>query len=81
MKFNKLKTINKASERDMLNHILATQKLIFRKLDFLESKITDEDVKPYNEATKEFVNGIDSSLDRINDFLKLSDSDKGQLII
>lgn len=81
MKFRKLKTIKEASDRDMLNYILASHLCILRRLDFLENKLTESKINSHSKTTKEMVNKIDSAFDRINDYLKKSDLEKGELNI
>ncbi len=79
MKLRKLKSTSEASDRDMLNYIFASQLQIIRKLDFLENQITDGEIRTHTLATKEMVNKVDSSLDRINEFLQMDDFEKGEL--
>ena len=79
MKFRKLKSITEASDRDMLNHIFASQLQILRRIDFLENKLTESEIRPHSETTKEMVNKVDSSFDRINDYLQMDDLEKGEL--
>jgi hypothetical protein len=58
MKLRNLKSINEASERDMLNYIIASQLTILRRIDLLEDKLfdnksdNDNQSKSYLETTK-----------------------------
>ncbi|MCC4212955.1 hypothetical protein [Leeuwenhoekiella parthenopeia] len=79
MKLRKLKSIKEASDRDMLEYIFASQLHILRRLDFLENKLTKSEIRSHFQATKEMINKVDSSLDRINDYLELEDLEKGEL--
>lgn len=79
MKIDDLKTMDEASDRDMLNFIFATQLQIMRRLDFLESKLTNEEAPTHEDTTKDMLTKVDSFIDRINDHLSLSDMDKGRL--
>lgn len=79
MILRKLKSIKEASDRDMLEYIFASQLHILRRLDFLENKLTKSEIQSHFQATKEMVNKVDSSLDRINDYLELDNLEKGEL--
>jgi uncharacterized FlaG/YvyC family protein len=79
MKVNDVKSLDKLSDKQILQYILATQLQIIRKLDFLESKISNKSVSPHSEATKEMVSKLDSSVERINKYLSMSDEEKGNL--
>ncbi|AWI26844.1 hypothetical protein HYN49_13565 [Flavobacterium pallidum] len=79
MKFKKAKSIGEVSDREMLNFIFANQLYILRTLDFVERSLTNSDVPEYPETVKQMVNNIDSSLSNINEYLQLSDYDKGEL--
>jgi ferritin-like metal-binding protein YciE len=72
MKIEKLKSIDDASEKDLLKYIFATQLQILRRLDFLESKLDekeDKKIRSHAETTKDMIDKIDSFTERINDYL------------
>lgn len=79
MKLKKLKSLKEASDRDVLNYIFASQLQILRKIDFLEYTLEKNKMKNHFSTTKEMINNVDSSLDRINEYLELDDHEKGQL--
>jgi hypothetical protein len=72
MKIEELKSIDDASEKDLLKYIFATQLQILRRLDFLESKLDkdeDKSIKTHADTTREMIDKIDTFTDRINEYL------------
>jgi hypothetical protein len=87
MKLRNLKSINEASERDMLNYIIASQLTILRRIDLLEDKLfdnksdNDNQSKSYLETTKLMIKKNDTSFNKINEYLKMDALDKGEFKI
>lgn len=86
MKLRRLNSIDEASERDMLNYILASQLTILRRIDYLEDKLLSNksaksQINSYLETTKQMVNKNDTSLNKINEYLEIDDLNKGELNI
>ena len=79
MKISNLKSIDEASEKDLLKYILSTQLQILRKIDFLEHELNGTEIVSPAETAKEMLQKIDPFLDRINNYLCLEDIDKGVL--
>ncbi len=76
------KSLNEASEKEMLQYILASQLTILRRLDFLDSEIKelkglkDVEITSHADTTKNMMDNIPPFIERINEFLALSDADK-----
>ena len=80
MKVLNLKSIDEASEKDLLKYILSTQLQILRRIDYLELKLQGtENVSRFDGTVKEMVQDIDPLLDRINEYLSMGDEEKGLL--
>ena len=70
MELRKLKSIDEASDRDMLNFIYATQLHILRRLDRME-QLPEDTLKPSRNVTiKNMVDTTDDYIKRINDYLR-----------
>ena len=70
MELRKLKSIDEASDRDMLNFIYATQLHILRRLDRME-QLPEDSLKPSRNVTiKNMVDTTDDYIKRINDYLR-----------
>ena len=76
MKIKDIKSLEQATDRDLLTYILATQLQILRRLDFLEK---EKEQPTHSDTTKEMVSKIDPFIDRINEYLNLDDESKGIL--
>ncbi|MAN26726.1 MULTISPECIES: hypothetical protein [Mesonia] len=80
MKARNLKSLEDATDRDLLKYVLASNRQILRRLECLESSFEkDKKRPPHYETTKRMIDGLDSSYDRINDYLKMDDIEKGIL--
>jgi hypothetical protein len=81
MELENLKSLDQASDRDILTYIFSTQLLILRRLDFLE-KETEEKERPLHfNTTKEMISSVDSNIQNINEYLSADIETKGELII
>lgn len=70
MELKKLKSIDEASDRDMLNFIYATQLHILRRLDRMEQLPKDKLIPSRNVTIKNMVDTTDDYIKRINDYLR-----------
>ena len=76
MEIKDLKSLDQASDRDLLTYIFATQLQILRRLDFLEK---EKEHPSHFDTTKEMVSKVDSFTKRINEYLSSDDETKGVL--
>lgn len=76
MELENLKSLDQASERDLLTYIFATQLQILRRLDFLEN---EKERPSHFETTKDMVSKVDPFIERINEYLGADDEVKGML--
>ena len=70
MKIKDIKSIDQATEKDLLIYILSTQLQILRRLDLIDEERKNSS---HFDSTKEFVSKIDSFHDRINEYLASDD--------
>ena len=76
MELENLKSLEQASDRDLLTYIFATQLQILRRLDFLEN---EKERPSHFDTTKDMVSKVDSFTKRINEYLGADDEVKGML--
>ena len=77
MRIEDFKSLDQATEKDLLLFIIASQLKIIRRLDLLESQLVkDSGLRPHQEATKDMIQSIPHFLERINEYLSLSDEEK-----
>jgi len=75
-KIDDIKSLEEATEKEMLTYILATQLQILRRLDFLDN---ERKKISHFDATKEMITKVDSFTSRINEYLSADDEAKGRL--
>jgi len=67
MNLSKITSIDKATDRDLLLMILSTQVQIARRIEFLESKVTQKDFGSVPDLCEDIVNKFDTFNERLNE--------------
>lgn len=75
MSLSNIKSVEKATDRELLLMILSSQIQIARRIEFLESKVTKKEFGSVPEMCDDITNKLDTFIDRFDEAIKRKHED------